>query len=195
MQTKIQLRQSLLRKRSLLSQKEVEERSLAAGKRLFSLEEFQKGKIMLFYVSVKNEVSTRQMIAHSLHSHKRVCVPLMIERSFLSSEIHALGELDRKSSFGIPEPSAIRDIVPNSIDVFIIPGIGFDRKGGRLGYGYGYFDSFLKKCEGLKVGLCYGFQLVEDIPRESWDVGMDYVITEKEIVKVKRVGDSGKQKG
>jgi len=186
MQTKMELRQSRLRKRSSLSQKMVMEKSVAIGKRLFSLEEFQKGKLMLFYVSVKNEVSTPEMIRHSLHSHKRVCVPLMIEHSFLASEIHSLAELDRKSSFGIPEPSAVRDIVPNAIDVFIVPGIGFDRKGGRLGYGFGYFDSFLKKCEGVKIGLCYDFQLMEGIPRESWDVGMDIIITEKEIVRVQK---------
>ena len=71
-----------------------------------------------------------------------------------------------------------------SFDLMLIPGVAFDQKGNRIGYGKGYFDKFLAKCEGLKVGIGFDLQVVPKIdPVDSWDVKMDLVLTEKGIYR------------
>ncbi len=74
------------------------------------------------------------------------------------------------------------DVSPRQIAGVLVPGLAFDRMGVRLGRGGGYFDRFLSDFAGLKVGVCFQEQLVDSLPRDSWDVQMDVVITESESV-------------
>jgi 5-formyltetrahydrofolate cyclo-ligase len=88
---------------------------------------------------------------------------------------------------GLVEPvKALGSLVDSelSFDLMLIPGVAFDQKGNRIGYGNGYYDKFLAKCEGLKVGIGFDLQVVEKIePIEEWDVKMDLVLTEKGIYR------------
>ena len=73
-----------------------------------------------------------------------------------------------------------------NIDICICPGSVFDRNGGRIGYGGGYYDRFLAKEELfgiLKIGLCFGFQLFDNIDQKKHDIKMDYIFTEEDVVK------------
>ena len=73
----------------------------------------------------------------------------------------------------------------NNIDVILVPGLAFDRNGGRMGFGKGYYDRLLESSKAVKIGLCYDFQILEKIPTESHDVPMNFVITEKEILEIR----------
>ena len=90
-----------------------------------------------------------------------------------------------KGAYGILEPSTKRPVAENDIDVIIVPGLAFDRRGGRMGFGAGYYDRLLIKTNAVKIGLCYDFQLMDSVPSEEHDVPMDYIITEKEIVEIR----------
>lgn len=69
-------------------------------------------------------------------------------------------------------------------DVLLIPGRAFDDKGNRLGRGKGFFDKYLADFSGLKIGICFDFQVIEVIPLEPHDLPMDFVVTEKRILKM-----------
>ena len=90
-----------------------------------------------------------------------------------------------KSSWGIDEPSSDSPLVPiHQIDIVLIPGIAFDRKGQRLGTGFGFYDKTLASFGGVKIGLAYSIQISnEDLPTEPHDLPMDYVVTENYTIK------------
>ncbi|HQG08910.1 MAG TPA: 5-formyltetrahydrofolate cyclo-ligase, partial [Dysgonamonadaceae bacterium] len=70
----------------------------------------------------------------------------------------------------------------DSIDLIIVPGVAFDRKLNRLGRGKGYYDRLLSQLKSPKIGICFDFQLLESIPVEDWDIKMDMIVAQNEIV-------------
>mgnify|MGYP006309131983 CR=1 FL=1 len=105
--------------------------------------------------------------------------------------VESLDDLE-EGAFGIPEPTgAPTDIV--DLEVFLIPGAAFDRRGHRIGMGWGYYDRLLSRRldandghETVFVGICYDCQLYEGtIPVEDHDIPVDAIVTESEIIKVR----------
>ena len=86
----------------------------------------------------------------------------------------------------VMEPSKSHDsiIEPVSFDVVFIPLLAFDRAGNRLGFGGGFYDTFLESVRCPKIGLAYSFQETESVPVEPHDCGLDCIITEKEVIRV-----------
>jgi 5-formyltetrahydrofolate cyclo-ligase len=94
-------------------------------------------------------------------------------------EIKGLDDL-KESSFGVLEPeSTLNAVNPKDIDLVLVPGLAFDKRGGRLGYGAGYYDSFLKevKAEASKVAVAYSYQIIEKVPLEEHDVLIENILT------------------
>lgn len=180
--------------------------------KLFRFSLFQKAKKIFCYVSKPDEVDTLEII-HYIFQHakqdeiivsrlkKRVVVPKVKGKKLDLFEIHHFDHLEQ-GTFGIFEPQKHRPkIRPEDIDLAIIPGIAFDKYGHRIGYGHGYFDRFLKKLTCHKIGLAYGFQvieknsalggvLIEKIPTHPYDVPVDFVITEKRVFKARLKANS-----
>jgi 5-formyltetrahydrofolate cyclo-ligase len=89
------------------------------------------------------------------------------------------GETLVPGAFRIPEPPADLPLVsPDEVDLWLIPGLAFDRRGNRLGRGAGHYDRVLAGTRGRKVGIAWDFQVVEDIPAEAHDVPMDALVTD-----------------
>ena len=83
-----------------------------------------------------------------------------------------------KGCFGILEPPASTPVAdPNKLDLILVPGVAFDRQGGRLGRGRGYYDRLLAGTSAFKVGVCFDWQIVPEVPREAHDIRMDAVVT------------------
>ena len=91
------------------------------------------------------------------------------------------GEL-KTGKFGIEEPTGPEINNLSNIDLVIVPGMAFDMKGNRLGRGKGYYDKLLRKMRCYKIGVCYNFQLLENIPVEEHDFPMDMVISPMNII-------------
>ena len=182
------LKQEISEKRKTLSKEEVIKKSKLIKKNLCSLSEFKKARNIMFYVSFNNEVDTHEVIKELLsEKEKNIIVPYVLKNnpSLQLSEIRDFNELEPKS-FGILEPRElyIREFNPNKIDLVILPGLVFDKKGCRVGYGYGYYDRFLKKVKKVKkIGLAFELQLVDEIPKEKHDVPVDILVTEKRVLK------------
>jgi 5-formyltetrahydrofolate cyclo-ligase len=100
----------------------------------------------------------------------------------LAIEIKSLDELS-PGTFGILEPAGEKGISPEEIDLVVVPGVAFDKRGNRMGYGAGYYDSFLPKLrpEVKKVAVAFEIQVTDSLPAEEHDVKMDLIITENTI--------------
>jgi 5-formyltetrahydrofolate cyclo-ligase len=143
---------------------------------------YKEAKILFIYVSFGSEVDTHRIIEQTIKDNKSVYVPKVINRieGMAAVKISSLSEL-KASSLGILEPEDIHETAkPWEFDLILIPGLAFDSRGGRLGYGAGYYDSFLKEIrpETQKVGLAYSCQVIEEVPMEKQDVFIDHIITE-----------------
>ncbi|MCD8180738.1 MAG: 5-formyltetrahydrofolate cyclo-ligase [Firmicutes bacterium] len=138
------------------------------------------------FLSAFKEPDTAGIIQSLLTDDARVIVPVTDTdtNTITPSYLDDLSGL-KKGAYGIYEPSRVNPARISGIDAVLVPGLAFDRRGGRMGFGRGYYDRFLSECRSIKIGLCYDFQLLDKIPTESHDVPMDYIITEKEILKVR----------
>jgi 5-formyltetrahydrofolate cyclo-ligase len=167
---------------------ERERKSLRIKENLFSLPEFSNAEKILFYVSTKGEVLTKEMIKDSLSLGKKVVVPIsnVKEKNLILSELRDFDKELRPSKFGILEPKKqfFREVSPEEIDLVIVPGIAFDRRGNRIGYGMGFYDNFLSnlKKEIPVIALAYEFQIVSEIPTHKKDVRVQKIITEKKVI-------------
>lgn len=136
--------------------------------------------VVLAYAAAKeNEVELGPLIDHWIESGVRVAVPETSSGAIVAREIRDRGAL-RRVHFGLlePSPEAHGEIERAVISVILIPGIAFDRKGGRLGFGGGYYDRYLDGWDGgLRIGVAHDGQLVESIARQPHDVAMDWVVS------------------
>ncbi|MFA6327833.1 MAG: phosphoribosylglycinamide formyltransferase [Candidatus Micrarchaeia archaeon] len=149
--------------------------------RFVRLPDFEKAKCILLYSAIKGEVHTDFIIQSALSLGKRVAMPATRKESHSLElyEIKDMGDLS-PGAFGIPEPQALpeRRVQPSEVDLAVVPGVCFDRRGFRIGYGMGYYDKLLKEVPGRKIGLAYSFQVMDSVPAEIHDVAMDAVLTE-----------------
>jgi len=157
--------------------------------RCAELKEFVGARTVHIYVSsVNNEADTLGLIYGMLDQGKKVVVPRCVpgKRSLQHIRIDSLDDLQPSKQYGVMEPRYIpeREMHPVEFDLVIVPLLAFDRNGGRLGFGGGYYDSFLASCSCPKAGLAYSFQEEEHIPLEPHDCALDIIITEKEIIRV-----------
>jgi 5-formyltetrahydrofolate cyclo-ligase len=151
--------------------------------RLFNEEAFKKAEVVMFYVSLKDEVNTLTMIDEAIDAGKRVCVPVILleEKRLIAGEIRDRRMDLERQHFGIYQPRAghVKEVPLHDIDMVVVPGVAFDRKNVRLGRGHGYYDRFLS---GLPertrtIGLAFDFQVVEDLPKDSHDIPVWKTIT------------------
>ena len=181
------LRMQNLQKRNSLSAKAIEEKSLFIQEKLFLLKEFKEAGKILFYVGVKTEVRTKQMILDALALGKIVCVPKSdFEKKIMNAvQIKNLNDLE-ETQFGLLEPKRGKEVPAEELDLIIVPGVAFDLRGTRLGYGGGFFDKFLRKTSrnAVKIGLAFECNLEESLPVTSHDEKMNKIITEEKIVGV-----------
>ena len=182
----------MLARRSSLSPDAVIEKSNLVRKNLFGLPQFKTAKVIMFYVARDKEVRTEEMIKESLRMGKTVAVPItrVKERNLVPS---LLTDYDLELSPGtyqIPEPKEeyIRPVSPQEIDLVIVPGVAFDHRGSRLGFGEGFYDNFLKAVspKTTRIGLAFQLQMVEELPSEEKDERVDMIITEEEVPRGNR---------
>lgn len=155
-------------------------------KNLTDMQMYRASPLLLTYVSVDQEIDTRAIIRTALLEKKDVAVPRCGPNHTLSFyRIRSLEAL-LPGSFGLLEPEPEPDTLVRQQEGFcILPGLSFDRFGNRLGYGGGYYDRFLSHFSGITIGLCASLLLMKDpLPVLAHDRPVDYVVTEKEVLKV-----------
>ena len=152
---------------------------------------FNSAKCVLLYASKLGEVHTDGIIRSALSLGKKVALPVTIKEGHVLElyEIKSVEELSA-GAFGILEPARNQErrVQPDEVELVVVPGVSFDRRGHRIGYGMGYYDSLLKKVDGCKVGLAYDMQIVEHVPDEPHDVAVDMVVTQSELIMCGKAG-------
>lgn len=179
-------RKKALGKRRLLCEKEAALRSDEICKRVLSLEEYKKARVIYAYIPFKNEVRTQRIIEAAWESKKRVAVPKVTGKDKMEFIfIDSFDEL-KQGYMGIMEPEKALLKHPERIadekDVFLLmPGLAFDIKGNRAGYGKGFYDRYIAlhgSTDFFKAALCFSFQVFDHIEAEEHDIKADIVITD-----------------
>lgn len=131
------------------------------------------------YVGVGNEVATVQLIEWCLAQHKKVCCPRVHKDTMDFYEITSLDDL-KSGVYGLLEPIGNDPIKPEEIMCMVMPLVGFNEAGQRIGQGKGYYDKYLKQSECLKIGLAFEWQKI-DFKAEAHDIDVDLIITESHV--------------
>ncbi len=174
----LSLRKQLKSQRLALSSQSVKNLSLAVTKNFFSLDFIDEKSNFFVYNSIKNEVDTAEIITILTARGKTIAYPF-IDGLDLIPAIPKSNEFI-VDCFGCKTPKDYT--VMASVDVAIIPLVACDKNKNRIGYGKGYYDRFLSGKNTIKIGICYDFQVVDDITPNKWDVPLDYIITPTKII-------------
>ncbi|MDD2509814.1 MAG: 5-formyltetrahydrofolate cyclo-ligase [Syntrophomonas sp.] len=174
------LRKGMLESRNAMSPSEVEEFSRCIGCRLEELEPLRQAKSIMGFAAVKNEVDLRPFLKQQRGQGKRIFLPRVESAGEMAAVEFQGWEQCASGPFGIREPLG-KAVPAAEIDVVLVPGLVFDARGYRLGYGKGYYDRFLAGIgeRVFKCGVCYEFQLVDDSFPDSLDVPVHWIVTEK----------------
>ncbi len=186
------LRSEILNKRKSLSKEEVNDKSSSIAKLLFSTEQYKSSKYIMCYIDFRNEVKTEEIIKTALKDGKNIIIPISVveTRQLLLSQLLDYDKELEAGTYGILEPKKefIREVAPEVIDLVLIPGVAFDRHGYRIGYGGGYYDRFLTRIDDSipKIALAFELQMVSHVSKGKYDIPVDYIITESDIIKASK---------
>lgn len=166
------------------------QRSRAIAERVRDLPEYAAAATVLCYVSIRSEVETRDLLEFIFADGKTAVVPRCFGDVL---RLFRLGSLDElvPGNFGILEPPLAwdaepgRGVAPAEVDLALLPGLAFDRRGGRLGYGKGHFDRlFAHRRPGqVLAALAFEAQLTDSLPLEPHDIPLDLLITEAAVLR------------
>ncbi|MFO1063749.1 MAG: 5-formyltetrahydrofolate cyclo-ligase [Pirellulales bacterium] len=156
--------------------------------RFIALPEYTAAQTVMYYIDVRDEVRTRQALPAALASGKRIVIPFCVDGELELFHLESMDELS-VGMYKILEPrEELRDVAakrlqPEDLDLIMVPGVAFDRNGGRTGHGKGYYDKLLQHArpDCPLVALGFECQMFPEIPVMSHDIYMDKVITEDAV--------------
>jgi 5-formyltetrahydrofolate cyclo-ligase len=163
-------------------------RSTAACARILKSTAFQPALCVMLYIPLRSEIDVMSVALEAFRLGKVVCVPRIADggKSMHAVEIKSIDDESMTSdALGVPVPRSGREIMHESIDLVIAPGVAFDVRGGRLGRGGGFYDRFLAKAHRhtATLGVCFDFQLLDEIPTEANDIPVQAVVTDRRAVE------------
>ncbi len=151
--------------------------------------EYQKNRTIFLYASKSIEVDTWKLLYAALEDGKRVALPRCVPETREMDFYYIRGEQDiEKGTFGVlePNPDRCEKVLDLCRGLCIVPGMAFDGKGFRLGYGMGYYDRFLSRFQGCTVGICYADCIQWELPHGYYDRPVHVVVTENYIRRMSR---------
>nr|HID58343.1 5-formyltetrahydrofolate cyclo-ligase [Desulfobacterales bacterium] len=185
---KSEIRRKVIAARNALSIEERIAKSAAIMERLFELANFLEAKTVLFYMNSGSEVITSDIIRKSIEFGKNIVLPSYnLEKSKIIPLKVQDPDRDLRPGFREilePIPNRSKQIPFDQIDLAIVPGTAFDERGGRMGYGEGFYDRLIPCLEATtrKVALAFECQFVPQVPMESTDRYIDIIITEDRTI-------------
>jgi len=183
---KANIRKFLLENRDAISFDLIKIASKAIHKNLKKIDDFRQAKFIAGYYPIGSEVKTQEIMQEVLADGKTLALPKVRGEDLEFRKVTDFGNLE-KSGFGIMEPKDWCNIIED-IDVILVPTVGITRDGIRLGYGYGYYDRFLKKTGAKIIALTYAKQIVRNIPQAENDIKVNWIVTESECIDASKRG-------
>ena len=179
------LRRRILEARGCLTAEDIATRSKAIHAHLEGLSEYKKARVVHLFVPFGTEVDTRPILRQLWERGTQTIVPRVApQRQLHHLRITCWDDLE-PGFRDIPEPvTSCAEIQPGRVDLVLVPGVAFDRDGGRLGYGGGYYDRFLDECPAPRVALAFALQVVNQVPQETHDLRVHRVVTEEGVITI-----------
>lgn len=193
--SKVELRKLIKRKIQQLDENLKTDKSRIISKQLASLlldHNYIHGNVGGFY-PLDDEVNW--LIENPIPTETCLSFPLMTSENQMVFKVSKVDDLEIKKAFGRVFREPTLDSNEVNPEIILVPGLAFDRQGNRLGRGKGFYDKFLEddlevssgtdRVNRIKIGICFHEQLVDEVPVDSTDIPVDFIITDKEIVKVR----------
>ena len=177
---KDEIRRQILEKRNNLSSKEVDKKSELIIENLAPY--LKNAQNIMIFMDMKNEVRITKLM--KLYPEKSFFIPKITDSKNREMKINKYRENELVlHKFGYYESSSNDFFDETILDIVIVPAVVFDLKKNRIGFGGGYYDTFLKKVREknkkvLFVGVCYDFQIVDEVPTENYDIILDFIVSE-----------------
>lgn len=175
------IRKNILLLREGLSKEESKEKSEKICRKLYEMESLRQAEIIYGYMPIRNEVDIVPLLKKLLKEGKRLALPRVSGDRMDFYEINSLQDVV-EGSFHVLEPKEYCRKM-EAAGLVLIPGVAFDKKGGRIGYGKGYYDKYFaahnQKLQ--KIGIGYTIQIVDTIPTTSLDIPLDGLVSEEGI--------------
>ena len=178
---KNEIRELIKKTRRELSKEDVNLKSSLITKRFIESDLYKNANVIMLYSPIYNEVDTEKLINTCFEDSKTVLLPVT-ENDIITPVLTDKNEQYEKGAYNINEPQSKKIYNKKSADIVIVPGIAFDKKGTRIGFGKGCYDKFLNNFNAVKIGFSYDFQIVEQIEKSEFDIEMNYIITESEMI-------------
>lgn len=177
--TKKQIRSKILTQIKKQKEESRKRKSRLITKKLLKIQVFKKAKMVMFYIALDGEVNTAEMIKEARKLGKIVTVPVCRKDkiSLRPCILDDTAEL-KIGPYGVAEPVIEKRVRLKDLDLVVVPGLAFDKKGNRLGRGKGFYDRFLDKLpkRTASVGLAFNFQILPSIPAAIHDVSVDKIL-------------------
>ena len=136
----------------------------------------------MLYYPLGNETDTLYIFQRALIDNKTVVFPVTdIVTSEMTPVLADNNTQFLKGAYSVFEPDN-KKVYNEKIDLVIVPGIAFDKRGFRVGFGKGCYDRFLEKTNTIKVGFCYDFQITDNIENDIFDIKMNYLVSESGMI-------------
>ena len=177
------IRKRLLNGRNQLDPETHSRLSSRAQRNLIESDCFVLAEKLALYSPVNNEVATEKIFIAAKDAGKKVYYPKVVADDLNFVEISSLADLS-PGVFGVPEPTTGQTAHVTELQLIVVPGLAFDQRGHRLGYGRGYYDRQLsvKPAATIAVGLCFEFQICARLPEEGHDQQLDFIATESRLI-------------
>lgn len=179
-QSKLEIRDELLRMRRAIVRDEVLERSARILGHLYDSKVYRGAQRLAAYIPILNESDLTPLFFRAQADEKEVYLPRLRENGTLAFARYEEGGLV-KGPRGVMQPAAhLPEVALAELDLLLIPGVAFDARGYRLGLGAGYYDKTLaqKGTTPVTYGVGYAFQFVQHLPSDAWDVPLEGLLTE-----------------
>lgn len=187
--TKAECRRVMKARLAALSPEQMGKKSEAACRHMLLSPEFQNAHAVMLYLSMPGETNPQSLTAAALEAQKIILLPVVDwhNASMTAVKVHNLDVRYDPQAPLLPQPVAGEAFPLEEIDLIIVPGLAFSESGHRLGRGKGYYDRFLSQ-RGLDASLAaiaFCEQLCNDLPVESHDIGMQMIVTDQGILRIK----------
>ncbi len=189
---KVELRRKIREMRDRMTPVTRQSAAEAAIARVLGTPQWRQATAVLLTLSFGSELSTDALADAALAAGKRLILP-RVDATAKMLELFFVEDIGRQvaaGALGIREPilESCRPAAPECVDCAVVPGLAFDREGGRLGYGGGYFDRLLPQLrdEVPRIAVAYSLQLVDQVPRAPHDRGVNLIVTDAATIRVGR---------
>jgi 5-formyltetrahydrofolate cyclo-ligase len=183
---KTKLRAIYLKKRLLLPPDEIRQKSRQISEKILHSKQIETSKVIACYLAINKEPDLDDAINQFLKIQKAIVVPAFFKTSknYKFVKLSSFENLNI-GPYKIPQPSKLLPVDSIKIDLVLLPGLAFSEGGLRLGYGKGVYDKLTANTNALKIGVCFDFQVIDNFNAESHDLRVDFIITEKRIIKTR----------